>query len=86
MIDVSKYAPDGEYENEEYCDMYFFNREDMYTICLTVCEEGHYMQGSPTVDEDGMMSDIDWTDLEDGADYNDETVRQLLMLAGEENV
>ena len=86
MIDVTRYELDDIYQNDEYTDIYFFSPMDMYTICLTVCEEGHYMQGSPTVDEDGMLSDVDWSDLEDGVDYNDETVRQLLWLAGKENV
>ena len=52
-------------------------------MCVSLTEvEGveYYMAISPTVEEDGCRSDVDWRDLYYGIHYNDDTVLRLLKL------
>ena len=53
-----------------------------YCIKIIVHEDGtEELAISPTVEDDYGLHDVDWCDLYDGEDYNQETVNALRMKA-----
>ena len=69
---------------DDYVELY--PEEDYGSVvcmCVSLTEvDGveYHMAISPTVEEDGFLSDEDWRDLHYGIHYDDDTVIRLLKL------
>ena len=67
----------------------FYSEEDYGNvvstcISLTIAPDGYaYMQMSPTVENDDMLSDVDWRDLYKDENYDDSTINRLLKIVKE---
>ena len=65
----------------------FYSEEDygnVVSMCISLTMEdggGFYMQMSPTVEEDDVLTDVDWRSLYLDINYTEDTIQQLLDLA-----
>lgn len=93
LVDVYE-SPDG------YVDCYFeypvdlgecvWHVDESKVCAMEVClsfskyEDGAYLQMAPCIEYDYGVSAEDWTDLEEGINYTEETVNALMQMVKEE--
>lgn len=79
------------YPKEGMNEIDFYPEEDYGNVVgtclsLTMLDNGdYYMQMSPTIAEDEMLSDVEWRDLYEDFNYDYLTVKNLLNLVKEGN-
>ncbi len=74
------YPKEGMNEVEFYSEADYGNVVST-CVSLTVADDGnYYMQISPTIEEDDMLSDVDWRDLFLDENYTERTINELLRI------
>jgi len=88
MIDAKGFVLEDVYDDLcGYKDYYFYRDMERIgdvvgeCICLSVGEDGAYMQKSPVIETEYGKSDADWDDLVFGEDYDKDTIAAFKLMA-----